>query len=428
MRYLPHTSHVVAAMLQEIGVDDINALFTHIPAKALHKAPFAGLPKHQNEQEVGRNIAAFAEKNRSANQGSFFLGAGCYYHHIPAAVDYLIQRSEFLTAYTPYQPEVSQGTLTTMFEFQSYIAALTGMDVANASMYDGATSMVEAALMAKRLTKRPNIHIATPLHPHYMETLATYWHNQGGEYCQAEATTETACIIVQNPDFYGNMHDISKFAEKAQELSAKLVVVTTEILSLGLLPAPTDADIVCGEAQSIGVPMAFGGPGLGFFACKEPYMRHMPGRLIGETTDLSGKITYCLTLNTREQHIRREKATSNICTNVGLCALAFTIHASLLGKNGFKSLALLNHQKACALADALQKIQNITLLNNTFFNEFTIQITKNSQYIIDKLAQKGIIGGYPVDSDKIVLAATECTTSDDIDHLCIALQEVLAHD
>lgn len=424
MRYLPHTEAERQEMLATIGVKYIDDLYADVPADALLKKPLP-LPTHQGELEVESKLRSFAGQNLHADNAPCFIGAGCYNHHIPATVDYIIQRSEFLTAYTPYQPEIAQGTLTYLFEFQTYVANITGMEVANASMYDGATSLAEAALMAQRITKRTKVMIATPLHPHYRETLQTYLKNiDGAELVDGDTPdAQTACVIVQSPDFLGTPHTLEGYRNRCTENGALLIHAFTEILSLGLLPAPQEADIVVGDGQSIGVGMNFGGPHLGLFACKQTFLRQMPGRLCGETTDANGKRGFVLTLNTREQHIRREKATSNICTNVGLCALAFTVHMSLLGEEGFKKLALVNHARACALADALTAA-GFTVENKIFFNEFVVQLSKPATEVVNKLAEKGILAGYALEDNRLLVAATERTTDTDIQRLCTALKEV----
>ena len=422
MRYLPHTEQTRQEMLDAIGVSSIDDLFSAVPSDALQKAPLVGLPNQQSEMAVEAQMSAMAAKNHSAADGPFFLGAGCYYHHIPATVDHMIQRSEFLTAYTPYQPEVSQGTLAAMFQFQSYIVALTGQEVANASLYDGATATMEAALMAMRVTRRSNISVAEGLHPQYLETLETYMSQQDVEIQTVDKTNEeTACLIVQYPNFRGDVPDLAAYRAQCDATGAHLVVVVTEIISLGMLPAPTEADIVCGEAQSVGVPMGFGGPHLGILACHKKYLRQMPGRLIGETTDEDGKRSFVITLSTREQHIRRERATSNICTNVGLCALAFTVHMSLLGEVGFKHLAQLNHEKACQLADALTDA-GFTVENKTFFNEFVVDLGTNAKMAVQKLADQGIIAGYALEGNELLVTATEMTTDEHIEQFISALE------
>lgn len=414
MRYLPHTPAERTQMLNAIGVRHIDDLFKDIPKE--HLNPAFVLPTHKSEQYVHNTLTELANQNKTASNTPFFLGAGAYYHPVPATVDYIIQRSEFLTAYTPYQPEIAQGTLTYLFEFQSYVANLTGMDVANASMYDGATALAEAALMAQRLTKKKNITIFEGLHPHYQETLSTYLNTTGATQRIAATPQEgDAAFIIQTPDFFGNIHHLQGFREACDSVGAKLIMVFTEVLSLGLLPPPTEADIVVGEGQSLGVGLNFGGPHLGLFACKEAYIRQMPGRLCGQTVDADGRTSYVLTLNTREQHIRREKATSNICTNVGLCALAFTVHASLLGEAGFKELAKVNHIKATKLAEALNTIKGVNVENTSYFNEFVVNLPiTDSAHLVKKLNEKGIIAGYPLAGGRLLLAATEATTDADI--------------
>ena len=425
MRYLPLTKDNRAEMLKAIGVSSVDELFTDVPAKALRKE-LPDLPRFQSELQVERNMAAFASQNRPAGAGPFFLGAGIYHHHIPASVDYIIQRSEFLTAYTPYQPEIAQGTLQVIFEFQSMIAQLTGQEVANASMYDGATATAEAVLMAMRLTGRRKIVIGTELNPQYREVVDSYLWNFDDAEIAENADDQTACIIVQSPDFFGRPHPYEAFRKQCDAVGAKLIVVITEIISLGLLPAPIEADIVCGEAQSIGLPMSFGGPHLGFFACRNEFIRQMPGRLCGQTNDVDGKPGFVLTLSTREQHIRREKATSNICTNQGLCALAFTVHMALLGESGFKNLARINHERACTLADALEKIPVVKIETQTFFNEFVISLPNNANDTLKKLTAKSIIGGYALEGNRLLVTATEMTTDDDISAFAKILGEVLA--
>lgn len=426
MRYLPQTQKARKEMLEFCGYKTVDELFSDVP-KAAFVDGKVDLPDHQGELEVERYMGSYANQNHAATDGPFFLGAGTYFHHVPSSVDYIIQRSEFLTAYTPYQPEIAQGTLQVIFEYQTFIAQLTGMEIANASMYDGATSMTEAALMAMRVTKRKKITIGNNIHRDYMEVLKSYMWNFDGEVeiTDGAPTDESACVIVQSPDFYGNVQKYDALRKQCDETGALLIVVMNEILSLGLLPAPVEADIVCGEAQSIGLAMSYGGPHLGFFACLEKYVRQMPGRLCGMTEDADGKRGFVLTLNTREQHIRRDKATSNICTNQGLCALAFTVHMSLLGEDGFKTLARLNHETACKLADALDGVDGVSVENETFFNEFTVKLPKDSKAVVDKLATKGIIAGLPLDDNKLLVTATEMTTNDDIETFITQLKGIL---
>ncbi|MES2728516.1 MAG: aminomethyl-transferring glycine dehydrogenase subunit GcvPA [Pseudomonadota bacterium] len=425
-RYLPLTRQDRADMLADIGVKSVDDLYRDVPKAARHDAAF-DLPSYQGEMAVEQQMAALAARNRAAGKGPFFLGAGCYHHHVPASVDYIIQRSEFMTAYTPYQPEIAQGTLQVIFEYQTMIAQVTAQDIANASLYDGATALAEAALMAMRLTEKRKIVIATPLHPQYREVLDTYLAPlEVTVLTDAGEDTDTAALIVQSPDFFGQPHAYEAYRARCDAVGAKLIVVVTEIVSLGLLPAPALADIVCGEAQSVGLPMSFGGPHLGFFACGQDYVRQMPGRLCGETVDVDGRKSYVLTLSTREQHIRRDKATSNICTNQGLCALAFTVHMALLGEAGFRNLAMLNHARACALADALTSLPGVTLKTQTFFNEFTLTLPRPAQQVTDALLQAhNIIAGLVVGPNDLLIAATEMVSETDIAAFRDALAKVL---
>jgi glycine dehydrogenase subunit 1 len=447
MRYLPLTPEDRTEMLARIGVADIDALFADIPAeKRLKQLP--DLPLTKSEIEVERVLGRLAGKNVAAGSVPFFVGCGAYKHHVPASVDHLIQRSEFLTSYTPYQPEIAQGTLQYLFEFQTQVAMLTGMEVANASMYDGSTAAAEAVLMAHRVTKRKKAVLSGNLHPHYVETIETVSRLAGDElvvplpHGAAEDLSDkidntVSCVVVQNPDVFGQVRDLRPLAEKAHAAGALLVVVVTEVVSLGLVTPPGEmgADIVVGEGQSIGVGLNFGGPYVGLFATRQKYLRQMPGRLAGETVDVEGKRGFVLTLSTREQHIRREKATSNICTNSGLCVLAFTIHLSLLGEAGLRRLARINHANAVALADALGTVPGVTVLNEAFFNEFTIRVPGDGRAVIEKLAAKGVLGGVPCGRlaphnpdlrDLIIVASTEVNTDEDRAAYVAALKEVLA--
>ncbi len=424
MRYLALTAKDREEMLKSIGVSNIDQLYDSVPSEFLLRKPIENLPDHQGEIEVESLLKSLADKNRAASAGAFFLGAGCYKHHIPAAVDHIIQRSEFLTSYTPYQPEISQGTLAVIFQFQSIIALLTGMEVANASMYDGATAMAESCLMALRIKAgRKNIAILGNVHPDYLDVTKTYLDLNEAKFVE-KIDESCAAVIVQYPDFYGEIADLDAVRKKCDEAGALLIVVTNEIVSLGLLESPKQADIVVGEASSLGVGLNFGGPLLGFFACKKEFVRQMPGRICGATIDADGKPGYVLTLNAREQHIRREKATSNICSNQGLCATAFTIHASLLGEIGFKKLALINHKKACDLADRLAMVKGVKIVNRSFFNEFTIELTKDAAEVNKKLLEKSIIAGF-ADGKKMIVAVSELTSAQDIENLANALEKIL---
>jgi glycine cleavage system P protein (glycine dehydrogenase) subunit 1 len=441
MRYLPLTPDDRVQMLGVIGAPDIDALFADVPQAARNRALF-DLPLHAGELEVERELAALAAMNRPAGAGPFFCGAGAYRHHVPASVDHIIQRSEFLTSYTPYQPEIAQGTLQVLFEFQTQVAALTGLDVANASMYDGSTACAEAVMMAQRVTRREKAILSGGLHPHYAATTQTIAHAEGmtivrqpaavnGEAALIDAIdAETACIVVQTPNVFGAVTDVSQLAEAAHAKGALLIVVTTEAVSYGLLKSPGEmgADIAVAEGQSIGNALNFGGPYVGLFAVREKLVRQMPGRLCGETVDAEGRRGYVLTLSTREQHIRREKATSNICTNSGLCALAFTIHLSLLGGEGLRQLARVNHSAGRELATVVDAA-GLEVLTPRFFNEIAVRTRGPAAELVDALAAEGILAGVPYSrldphagmDDVLLMAATEMTTPEDLGALQAAL-------
>ena len=447
MRYLPLTPDDRRAMVATIGARSIDELFRDVP-KSAQTAHF-DLPPHAGEIEVERALNHLARRNVAAGAEPFFCGAGAYRHHVPASVDHLIQRSEFLTSYTPYQPEIAQGTLQVLFEFQTQVTLLTGMEVANASLYDGSTAAAEAVLMACRITKRERIILSGNLHPHYAETVRTVTEPSGGriltppvmpgqvEDLSALIDNDTACVVVQNPDMFGLVRDLRALAEAAHAKGALLIAVVTEAVSLGLIESPgaMGADIVAGEGQSLGNGLNFGGPYVGLFATREKFLRQMPGRLAGETVDAEGRRGFVLTLSTREQHIRREKATSNICTNSGLCALAFSIHLSLLGEVGLTRLAKLNHARACALADRLSDVDGVEIITPAFFNEFTLKLPKPAVKVADALAARGVIGGVPAWrlaprdprlESLLIVAATELTTDEDIAALGAGLEEVLS--
>ncbi|MEP1231075.1 MAG: aminomethyl-transferring glycine dehydrogenase subunit GcvPA [Litorimonas sp.] len=446
MRYLPLNETDRAQMLDVIGVDNIDALFEDVPKSARLDA-LIDLPLHQSEAAVERHMNRLSNKSVSASSVPFFCGAGAYKHHIPATVDHLIQRSEFLTAYTPYQPEISQGTLQALFEFQSQVALLTGMDVANASMYDGSTACAEAVVMARRVTRKGKAILAPGLHPHYAaatQTLASTLDIDIHEIAPkigADSsvidmiTDETACVVVQSPNVFGEIVDLEPIAEKAHAHKALLIAVFTEPVALAAItpPGAQGADIVVGEGQGLGVGLNYGGPHVGLFACRQKLVRQMPGRVCGETVDANGERGYVLTLSTREQHIRREKATSNICTNSGLCCLAFTIHMSLLGDAGIKRMAAINHENACELADILDGIDGAQVLNETFFNEFTVKLNKPAAGVVQALADKDILGGVPfsrisagVHEDLLLVCATEVVSDEDMQAFGTALKEVLS--
>ncbi|QJE72152.1 aminomethyl-transferring glycine dehydrogenase subunit GcvPA [Aerophototrophica crusticola] len=448
MRYLPLTEADRRSMLATIGVDSVDALFRDVPEGARLPGPIPGLPNHMGELQVERHLSRLSTKNLTAGCVPFFLGAGAYKHHVPASVDQILLRGEFLTSYTPYQPEVSQGTLQYLFEFQTQVALLTGMDVANASMYDGATGTAEAVLMANRITKRNKAILSGGLHPHYREVTQTTCGVMGMDI-QAQTPDpagkedlaglvddQTACVVVQTPSLFGHLSDFTALCTAAHAKGALVIVVVTEVVSLGLLtpPGQMGADIVVCEGQSIGNALNFGGPYVGLFATREKFVRQMPGRLCGQTVDAEGKRGFVLTLSTREQHIRREKATSNICTNSGLCALAFTIHLSLLGEEGFSRLARINHANAVLLAEKLAGLKGVEVLNDSFFNEFTVKLPKKAAKVVEKLAKQQILAGVPVSRlypaedglEKLLLVAcTETNTESDMDALVRGLEEVL---
>ncbi|MEA4837019.1 MAG: aminomethyl-transferring glycine dehydrogenase subunit GcvPA [Rhodospirillaceae bacterium] len=448
MRYLPLTDADRKAMLDAIGAASVDDLFCDVPPSARREAP-VDLPHHATEMEVEARLSRMAAKNVTAGSVPFFIGAGVYRHHVPATVDALIQRGEFLTSYTPYQPEVSQGTLQYLFEFQTQVALITGMDVANASMYDAATAVAEAAAMAARITKRKRVLLSGGLHPHYRSVTATALQFSdleiealdpdplGHEDLLGRVASDLACIVVQTPGFFGRLSDYTALASLCHEAGVLLVVAVPEPLSLGLVtpPGAMGADIVVAEGQSLGNGMNFGGPGLGLFATKDKYLRQMPGRLVGQTVDVDGRRGWVLTLSTREQHIRREKATSNICTNSGICALAFSIHLSLLGENGFAQLAALNHATAVLLAEKLESVPGVRILTPSFFNEFAVSLPKPAAGVVEALAARGILAGvpasrfypsYPELENVLILAATETNSGEDIDAFAAALSEVLA--
>jgi glycine dehydrogenase subunit 1 len=447
MRYLPHSEADRKAMLARIGVASIDELFADIPAGKRLRQPL-DLPVTKSEIEVERILGDMAARNVAAGSLPFFVGAGAYRHHVPASVDHLIQRSEFLTSYTPYQPEIAQGTLQYLFEFQTQVANLTAMEVANASMYDGSTGTAEAVLMAHRVTKRRKAVLSGGLHPQYRAVVETVSgmagdtvsalapDPMGTEAILAAIDKETSCVVVQSPSFYGHLVDLKPIAEKAHAAGALLIAVFTEVVALGAIepPGAQDADIIVGEGQSIGNALTFGGPYVGLFATRQKFVRQMPGRLCGETVDAEGRRGFVLTLSTREQHIRRDKATSNICTNSGLCCLAFTIHMTLLGETGLTRLAALNHANAVKLAESLSAVPGVRVLNDSFFNEFTIRVPGDAATVIEKLAKKGVLGGVPVSrlepghpelSDLIVVASTEINTDADRAAYAKALKEVL---
>jgi len=452
MRYLPLAPADRQAMLAAIGASSVEDLFVDVPEAARLTGRIRGLPDHAGELSVERQLGSLARRNMVAGEVPFFLGCGAYRHHNPASVDHLIQRGEFLTSYTPYQPEIAQGTLQALFEFQTQVARLYGCDVANASMYDGSTACWEAVVMARRVTRRGKAVLSSGLHPHYVsvcETMARFTGDvldvalpelvaeTDAERLLAAIDDETSCVVVQYPDILGRIADLAPIAERAHAKGALLIAVVTEPVALGAIRSPGEmgADIVVGEGQSLGVGLNFGGPYVGLFACQDKFVRQMPGRLCGETVDAEGKRGFVLTLSTREQHIRREKATSNICTNSGLCALAFTIHMTLLGETGLRKLAETNHFLATETAERLVEIPGVEVINDSFFNEFTLRLPKEARPVVRALADKGVLGGvslgrlYPgaeALENGLVVAVTETVSRIDIQAFAAALEEALA--
>ncbi|MGE0821874.1 MAG: aminomethyl-transferring glycine dehydrogenase subunit GcvPA [Candidatus Binatia bacterium] len=441
MRYIPHTDHDVATMLATLGVQSVDALFAHVPETLRAQAAINLLPG-QSESTVRTRLSALATNNRIGPDTVSFLGAGAYPHVVPVVVDYLIQRGEFATAYTPYQPEVSQGTLQAIFEFQSLVTAVFGLEVANASMYDGASATAEAVLMAKRIgAQRQTVLIARSLHPQYRQVIRTYldgvpgvkieelpWGDDG----RLDTTQLTrrldktvSCVVVGYPNVFGIVEDVAQISEVTHAAGALVVTATTEALALGLLKAPGDlgADIAVAEGQSFGIPLSYGGPGVGLFACRERFLRNMPGRLVGETVDHDGRRGFVLTLATREQHIRRERATSNICTNQGLCALAATIYLCLLGKRGLRELAEHNVKKSHYAKDVLQHAgQFQPRFLAPFFNEFVLTVP-HARSRWQRCAARQCLAGvvledwYPELEDCLLLCVTETHSRSDIDRL-----------
>jgi glycine dehydrogenase subunit 1 len=445
-RYLPMTDNDQKEMMQEIGIDSVDELFSDIPDKVRYKGELK-IEKELNEVELTRYMMGLANKNANALEYSSFLGAGAYEHYIPSVVDHVISRSEFYTAYTPYQPEISQGELQAIFEFQTMICELTGMDVANASMYDGPTALAEAAAMAFGAGKANKVIVSKAVHPEARSILQTYAKGLGIEVVEIEVNqgvTEltalenavddnTAAVIVQHPNFFGNLEDLAK-VEQLTHAQKALMIVSSNPVALGTLQSPGafGADVVVGDAQPFGIPTSFGGPHCGYFAVSSKLMRKIPGRIIGQTTDDNGKRGFVLTLQAREQHIRREKATSNICSNQALLAIAASVAMTALGKNGVQEMALLNIQKAQYAKQQLSNINGIEIaFDQPFFNEFAIKLNKPVKEVNQKLLDKGIIGGYELGRDYpehdqlMLVAVTEIKSKVEIDQFAQALEGIL---
>jgi glycine dehydrogenase subunit 1 len=441
MRYLPKSDAEREAMLREIGAASIDDLFSVIPEEYRQRGDLK-IPPQMGESEIVDHFKAASLKN--ANGYASFLGAGCYRHYRPVVIDSLVQRGEFLTSYTPYQPEITQGTLQAIFEFQTMICELTGMDIANASMYDGSTGAAEAVMMAVRITGRDGVLVARTVHPEYREVMHTYAQHQGhdaGEVnygpdgrldlaaLEQSIGENTACVLVQSPNFFGVVEDIPAIAEIAHKKGALLIVSIAEAVSLGIVRPPVEADIVSMEAQSFGVALSYGGPYCGVIAAKEKYLRQMPGRLAGETKDTEGRRGFVLTLSTREQHIRREKATSNICTNQALVALMATVFLTVYGRQGMRDLAIQNLAKAKYAADTLGAHGEVLFNNTPRFHEFVLKTDEAEESLLTRLLQKKIIGGlslkkwYPELGNATLWCATELTTREQIDTAAAVVAE-----
>ena len=445
MKFLPTSDSDRQEMLRAIGASSIDDLFASIPAEARQPA---NLPPPLSEIEVRRLMGSLAARNANARDTAFFLGAGIYNHWVSAIADQMLYRAEWLTSYTPYQPEVSQGTLESIFEFQTHICLLTGLDVSNASLYEGASALVEALLMAARLSRgRHKAVLSAAIHPEYRETVRTYLAPLGlvavevpvggdgatdASALAAAVDSDTFAVAVQSPNFYGVVEDWEATSQAAHASGALSVAVVAEAVSMAILAPPGEcgADIACGEAQSLGVPMHFGGPVLGFLACRSEHQRQIPGRLVGETRDAEGRRAFCLTLSTREQHIRRERATSNICTNQGLMALAANIHCSLAGKRGLREIALQSHAKAEYVKSKIAKVPGYRIpFAGPTFNEFVVEAPGPAAALLSRLARRGILGGVPLSrwesqwDNRFLVAATEMNTREEMDRLVAALGE-----
>jgi glycine dehydrogenase subunit 1 len=448
MRYVPHGPADRAAMLKAVGASGPDDLVATVPDRLRLRGPL-DLPPPLSELELKDRLSELSMKNASTLCYRSFLGAGAYDHFVPVAVDHLLSRTEFYSAYTPYQPEISQGTLQTIFEFQSLLCILTDLDVANASLYDGATAVVEALLMAHRVHGRSRMVVAGSLHPEYLRTARTYFRNLGltletvpwgadGRVnlsaLEAALDDETAAVAAQSPNAFGVVERLDRIAAAAHAKGASAVAVVAEPYSFGSLAGPgtLGCDVCVGEAQAFGNPLSYGGPYLGFMAAREKYLRQMPGRIVGETTDVEGRRGFVLTLSTREQHIRRAKATSNICTNEGLCMTAATIHLALLGKEGLRTAAHANRAKASFAAARLVAVRGVTrTYTGPVFNEFVLTLPRPASEVLEALRGKGILGGldlsrwFPEMRDQVLVAVTERTRRGDVDAYATALAEVL---
>jgi len=444
MRYLPNTEQEISAMLEVIGASSQDDLFATIPSECRRKKPM-NLPTAMTEWELNQHMEDLADQVSGTHHNNVFVGAGSYHHHVPASVSYLLGRSEFSTAYTPYQPEISQGTLQAIYEYQSLVTRLLGMDVANASMYDGASGLAEALLMAIRVSRRNKVAVSKAIHPNYRQVVDTYFKPTGYEIIELpyrpdgrsdlaalSDVSDLAAIAVQSPNFFGCIEDLEGVALKAHEDPKTLMVACfTEPLAYGLLknPGSLGADIACGEGQSFGIPQSFGGPGLGMFAAKKAYVRSMPGRLVGRTVDRDGKGGFVLTLATREQHIRRDKATSNICSNQGLCATAAAMYMASLGGTGLRGLATLNYDKSAYLKKRMVQAGLSLPFDAPTFNEFVVKLPAGFEQKYQQLLKKKIVAGlalapyYPELAGCHLFCVTETFTKQDMDTL---VEEVAA--
>jgi glycine dehydrogenase subunit 1 len=440
VRYIPNTQQNIDSMLKEIGVKTVDELFCNIPDDLLFKGRLK-LPEPLTELELLKHMEGLSRKNANAAEYTSFLGGGIYHHFIPSVVKNLTSRSEFYTSYTPYQPEISQGTLQAMFEFQTFICLLTGMDVSNASMYDGATSTAEAVLMALRIRKKSTVLVSRALHPEYVQVIKTYCNDGTTRIVEVpldergrtdkkavkeEIDDDTACLVLQSPNFFGVIEDLESFEKIVHPNNVLLLSAFTEPIAFGMLKPPGDynADVVCGEGQSLGVPQGFGGPALGILTAKKEYIRNMPGRIVGKGVDGNGNRAFVLTLSAREQHIRREKATSNICTNEGLCALTATIFLCCLGKRGLRNLSLLNHKRAEYAKKKLIELPGVDLkFMSPTFNEFVVRTEKDPDEIVRGLSKRKILAGIPLGrffkefQDCMLVTVTEMNSREDIDIL-----------
>jgi glycine dehydrogenase subunit 1 len=444
LRYIPHTEEDIRKMLEVIGVEKLEDFFETIPEEVRLCKPL-NLPEPLSEPDLIRHF-----QDLRVPRTTSFLGAGAYHHFIPAVVRNLVSRSEFYTAYTPYQPEISQGTLQAIFEYQTLMCQLTGMEVSNASLYDGASGLAEAVLMASRITKRKKVLLSQAVHPEYRRVIQTYIDPDQQEivpipYQKDEGRTDekilfdflkedVSAVVVQSPNFFGVIEDLQPIGNKIHDLGGLMIAGFSEAVAYGILqpPGAMGADIVAGEGQSLGIPISFGGPYLGIFTTQERFVRNMPGRLVGETIDMEAKRGFVLTLATREQHIRRERATSNICTNEGLCALMATVFLSCLGKEGLKELAMMNLSKAEYAKKAISRIRGCKLnFRSPTFNEFVLQIEKEPEEILEELRKKKILGGLPLEkfypelNHHLLVTVTEVNQKEEIDHWAGALEKAL---